>query len=418
MRVVDLRSEPVIDANGEQIARRGTIQDITERHAVEEALRASQRQLQVITDSLPAMISYVDTDLRYQSVNKTYEEFFQRPRETIIGMRIHDLVEADVASMAARQIQIALAGTPTSTDVTRTYPDGLTRDMSFNIIPDRQRDGKIGGVFMLGIDITERKAIEDALRTSQNEMRTVLDNVAATISYIDTNLHYRFVNQALATMLGLVAEDMPGMSLHDVVNEQMFKQIEPWLNRAMAGEQVAFDIERTYPVVGTRDMNLSFVPDFDATNTVQGLYILGTDVTWRKTAEEKMRVSDTRLRLVTDHLPVFIGYIDPDMRYRFVNEQYETTFGRPREEILGMQVKDVIGAERFSMAEPYLRRGLAGEQVKVEVPWPVHEKAHSRLLRTIVPDFGPDGEVLGIFVMAQELGQRDGVNDTAEDQND
>lgn len=193
------------------------------------------------------------------------------------------------------------------------------------------------------------------------------------------------------------------MSLHDVVSEQMFEQIKPWLDRAMAGEQVAFDIERAYPVTGTRDINISFVPDFDAANTVQGIYILGIDVTWRKTAKEKMRASDTRLRLVTDNLSVFIGYIDPYMRYQFVNQQYETTYGRPREEIIGMHVKDVIGPERFLLSEPYLRRGLAGEHVTAEVPWPFENKPPGRMLRTMVPDIGDDREVLGIYVLAQEL---------------
>jgi len=416
IRYVLDRNEPVINAFGEIIGRRGIIQDITDRRAAEDALRVSQRQLQVITDNVPAMISYIDTDLRYRSVNKTYEDFYQLPRETIIGMSIHDLLTADVASEATRPLQIALAGTPTNTDVTRTYPDGQTRDMSFSFIPDRQGDGKIGGVFLLGVDITERKAAENALRTSQSEMRTVLDNVAATIAYLDTDLRYRFVNQALATMLGLMAEDMPGMSLHDIASEQLFEQLRPWLERAMAGEQVAFDIERTYPVGGTRDMNFSFVPDLDAANTVHGIYILGTDITRRKTAEEKMRTSETRLRLITDNLPVFISYIDPNLRYRFVNQQYETAYGRSPEDIIGMRVKDVIGAERFSLAEPDLRRGLAGEHVKVEVPWPFHDNSQGQLLRTVVPDIGADGEVLGIFVLAQELEQRDGANEAADDQ--
>jgi len=410
------RNEPVINVFGEIIGRRGIIQDITERHAAENALRASQRQLQVITDSVPAMISYIDTDLRYRSVNKTYEDFYQLPRETIVGMSIHDLLTAEVVSEGMRPLQVALAGTPINTDVTRTYPDGQTRDMSFSYIPDRQSDGKIGGLFLLGIDITERKATENALRTSQSEMRTVLDNVAATIAYLDTSLRYRFVNQAFAGMLGLMAEDMPGMSLHEVVSEQLFDQLKPWIERAMAGEQVVFDMERTYPVGGTRDMNFSFVPDLDAANTVHGIYILGTDITRRKTAEEKMRTSETRVRLITDNLPVFIGYIAPDLRYRFVNQQYETAYGRSPEDIVGMRVKDVIGPDRFSLAESDLKRGLAGEHVKVEVPWPFHDNSQGQLLRTIVPDISADGEVLGIYVLAQELEPRDRVDAATGDQ--
>src|SRR5581483_9660955 len=55
------------------------------------AFRRSSEQLRLITDALPALISYVDRDERYQFVSLAYERWTNRPREEIIGKSIREL---------------------------------------------------------------------------------------------------------------------------------------------------------------------------------------------------------------------------------------------------------------------------------------------------------------------------------------
>jgi PAS domain-containing protein len=61
----------------------------------ELALAQSERTLRRITDSLPVLIAYIDTDERYRFVNAAYQRWFQRDTEALRGTRMADLVGAD-----------------------------------------------------------------------------------------------------------------------------------------------------------------------------------------------------------------------------------------------------------------------------------------------------------------------------------
>src|SRR5690554_4038334 len=73
---------------------------------------------------------------------------------------------------------------------------------------------------------------------------------------------------------------------------------------------------------------------------------------------------------ITDATPALIAYMDPGCRYRFVNAQYSLWFDRPREEILGLHMTEVLGVEAFRKLEPYLRKALKGEDVHFEMEVP------------------------------------------------
>src|SRR5205085_2631328 len=59
-----------------------------ERKKVEEALRLREEQMQLITDSLPVLISYIDKDQRYQLLNQQYEIWFNLPRSEAYGQHL------------------------------------------------------------------------------------------------------------------------------------------------------------------------------------------------------------------------------------------------------------------------------------------------------------------------------------------
>jgi PAS domain-containing protein len=63
-----------------------------------------------------------------------------------------------------------------------------------------------------------------------------------------------------------------------------------------------------------------------------------------------------------DVLPVMVAYIDRDFNYRFVNKPLAQWLERPRAEMLGKSMREVIGHKHFAMREPLLRAALAGER--------------------------------------------------------
>lgn|GEM_PF-5358050 len=70
--------------------------EIEERKKAEKALRNSEAQLRLITDSLPVCFSFVDANRRYKFINKKYEETFGIIREDVYGKHMHEVLGDEV----------------------------------------------------------------------------------------------------------------------------------------------------------------------------------------------------------------------------------------------------------------------------------------------------------------------------------
>ena len=75
---------------------------------------------------------------------------------------------------------------------------------------------------------------------------------------------------------------------------------------------------------------------------------------------------EARFRFVIDSLPALVSYVSLDGRYEFVNRGYEAWFGRPRAEVIGRGVREVVGEAAWATVGPHLTRASAGETVTYE----------------------------------------------------
>jgi PAS domain S-box-containing protein len=123
-------------------------------------------------------------------------------------------------------------------------------------------------------------------------------------------------------------------------------------------------------------------------------------------AEEALRDREKQLSLITNNLPGIVSRVDRDLRYLFVNATYERWFGSPPEAILGRTVPEVIGEESFQRAEPHTKRVLAGEQVTFENLFKLSSGGILHGLTTYVPDFDPNGQVKGFFILVTDITER------------
>ncbi|MRV70803.1 EAL domain-containing protein [Duganella sp. FT92W] len=121
--------------------------------------------------------------------------------------------------------------------------------------------------------------------------------------------------------------------------------------------------------------------------------------------EEKFAASEARLRLIADNLPALVTYVDCDQRYTFTNRRFEEVFNLPPGGALGRTVQQMIGPEAYALSARYLQRALLGESVHFERPLQTRDGVRWDAI-TYVPDFGPDKQVRGLFVMAENITER------------
>lgn len=124
------------------------------------------------------------------------------------------------------------------------------------------------------------------------------------------------------------------------------------------------------------------------------------DISRQQASEDALRQSEAELKMITDALPVLIGYLDHKERFRFNNRYYTEWFGYPTQWLLGKTAREVLGEQGYAEREQSIRAALAGQQVVFEAYSPHRDGQARRMLVHYLPRRDAQGAVLGFFVMA------------------
>lgn len=116
-----------------------------------------------------------------------------------------------------------------------------------------------------------------------------------------------------------------------------------------------------------------------------------------------LRRSEERLRLITDTVPALIGYFDRDRVYRYVNKGYADWFGRSKDRIVGQAIAEVVPDEVLVAISQHVDLALQGQRVRYEYAMTRHDGQIVHARSELVPEIGPDGEVLGCFVLSVDI---------------
>src|SRR6185295_8831066 len=125
-------------------------------------------------------------------------------------------------------------------------------------------------------------------------------------------------------------------------------------------------------------------------------------------AEQALRESEARLRLVANSVPALISYVDREQRYRFSNRTYDDWFGIAHEQMQGRTVVDVFGEEAYGRMRQDIERCLAGAEVEFEFVMAENAASGSRrrtLQVACVPHLGAGGRVLGFYMLGNDVTQ-------------
>jgi PAS domain S-box-containing protein len=118
-----------------------------------------------------------------------------------------------------------------------------------------------------------------------------------------------------------------------------------------------------------------------------------------------LRRSEEQLRLITEHMPGLIGLFNEREEYLFMNRYYHEKLGLNREQSIGQSVRTLFGETAYAVAQPSLRRALAGESVTFENRLMTTSGVSVDLVVTLVP-YWVDKRVQGCYVMAIDITER------------
>ena len=161
--------------------------------------------------------------------------------------------------------------------------------------PDARKSRLVEPRDVLTDDVTRPQIGEESARVAANRMAFAANTLPALIAYVDTNLRYVWVNDAYPRWFGLCREEILGRHLSEVLDPVAWAAVKPYTDRALDGEEVAFDNKVVLSGGAARDVRASYVPDRDDGARVCGFVVLVTDMTETKAVERAMRRSERLL---------------------------------------------------------------------------------------------------------------------------
>jgi PAS domain S-box-containing protein len=204
-------------------------------------------------------------------------------------------------------------------------------------------------------EITERRHVEEALRSSEERYRTILESIEDGYFEADLAGNCTFANDARCRSLGYTKEELIGMNNRQYSDPESVKRVYQGFNRAYrTGEPVKNLEEKVIRKDGTKafsELSVSLIRDSGGKPT--GCRGVSRDITERKRAEESLRESEEKYRTILESIEE--GYYEVDLagNFTFFNDSVCQILGYPKEELMGMnnrQYSDPESAKRVYQA--------------------------------------------------------------------
>jgi PAS domain S-box-containing protein len=231
---------PVQDASGEVVKLTGAFQDITERKAAEQDLLESEERYRTLVErSHDAIYIYRGTRLLF--VNERACELTGYTEDELLSMNVFDLVYPDDRERVRGYAQQRMRGAaPSRYEARLQRKDGSVRyaDFSVQAITYQGEHAAIGSIR----DVTERRAVEEALRESEQRFRALAEETTDVVTRHAPDGTYLYVSPSATDVLGYAPNDLVGTAFQPLIHPDDLERVKANIAAARReGKKVQFE---------------------------------------------------------------------------------------------------------------------------------------------------------------------------------
>ena len=337
-RWFQVRGLPVRDAENKISAWYFLLTDIEDRKRAEEDLRTRELEARSLLDNMPGFLARLSPDGTTEIHNRPFLQYSGKTLDEIKKWTTSDLIHPDDLVHTIEVFGNGISsGQPFDHEGRLRRSDGIYRWFQGRAVPARNVEGKILHWNVLLTDIEDRKKAEEALQSSERNLRLMISAIPTFIHVLSTDGSVLNVNQAVLEYTGLSLEDVRKEDyrtriFHPEDVERLREERREALTRA-----VPFDNEQR--VLGKdgkyRWFLIRYNPLLDEQGRIDRWYVAAFDVEDRKKAEEALQSSERNLDVMINTIPAMIHTARPD--------GYLDYFNRRWLEYLGCSLVDVEG---------------------------------------------------------------------------
>ena len=349
------------EKTGELLEYYAVTRDITERKKAEDALRESEDRYRKLVEISPdAVLIHQDGIIIFVNPAALHLLGASNPDE-IIGKNAFDFIQPEFRNPVSKNIEKDLGG-----DISPAIELIMTRlDGTLVIVEGRGVRTFIEGRPAVQValrDITERKKAEDALRESEERLRSTFASMDDLVFNLDNNGIFVDPYNLVMAHLYVSPEHFMGKSFRDVLPEEVSDQIQKAITE-VKNTGATHQIEYILPITDKPAwFNAKISPRYSLNRTFNGVTIVIRNITDSKLADMELRESEEKYRLVVENGYNAI-YIYRDRQILFANHRVTDLTGYTSDELMEMNVWDLVHPDDRARMQESGKRRISGHSL-------------------------------------------------------
>ncbi|MGB2768339.1 MAG: PAS domain S-box protein, partial [Candidatus Zixiibacteriota bacterium] len=394
------KKAPLKDSSGKIIHLVGIIEDVTERKRAEEALKESEEHFRLMAETSLEYSFQTDKNGTTIYCSPAIEHMLGYTPEERVGMDFSSIIlPSDVSKAQVLFRKVKRGETIQDLEISLRHKSGKTVVVEVSVVPILQNK-EMSGLYGVARDITERKKAEGALKESEEKYRLLIENSDAAITFFDKNGTYLFLNSLAANWLKGKPEDYIGKTVYDTFTKGLAGKFVKRFRRIIkSGVGETFEEVVELPP-GGRLISSNLQPVRDQSGKIAGVQIVTHDITERKRAEEALRESENKYRMLLENLPQRIFFKDENSVYISCNDNFAQDLNIKPDEITGKTDYDFFPkelAEKYDTDDKRIMKSGKMEDIE-ETYIQDGQKVFVHTVKTPVKDkSGHIAGILGIF---------------------
>ena len=213
------------------------------------------------------------------------------------------------------------------------------------------------------------------------------------------------VNPPMAAAHGFVPSELCGQHFSDLFifpNEQTFNEAS--LPALRAGRLWQARLEAHHSDGSALTVDVCMTPMHDSDGSLSQIVCHCRYLSDGVEPVRQLSWHEESLEVIFNRSPVLIAYVDKEYRYKFVNNAYREFVGRPRSEIIGAHVTDMLNMHAFEQARKHMDAAMhAGREAQFELQVPHASGKLTWVRATYVPDLDCQSVARGVYAFILDI---------------
>lgn len=327
------RTQIIHDQNGKPIGLCGVSSDITEQKLAEERMRVMSEML----DNAPSSITVHDSGGRFLYANRKTFDIHGFEQAEFMEKNLSEINIPESVKLFAERTRQIDENEEASFEVGHCMKDGSI--LSLEVVAKKVNWGGQPAILSIATDITARKQVEESLKEKTRLLQNITDNMFDLVALTDPLGFFKFVGRS-HQILGYDLDSLIGRNAMEFVHPDDLPEISAAFEDSLAAGRDNRKAEYRYRCADGSYIWLETVGRFitDENGNVAELLFSSRDVTDRKKAEESLRESEQKYRLIFENSPLGLLHFNSEGVITACNDNFMGIIGSSREALIGLNM--------------------------------------------------------------------------------